>query len=86
MEPLRNDYPIEALEEKYSPGKACAVWNAFEEFSARLEAEGMNALYREIELPLLRVLFDMETEGFRADADVLRELSVQYTALSLIHI
>ena len=40
----------------------------------------MNALYREIELPLLRVLFDMETEGFRADADVLRELSVQYTA------
>ena len=80
LEPLRNDYPIEALEEKYSPGKACAVWNAFEEFSARLEAEGMNALYREIELPLLRVLFDMETEGFRADADVLRELSVQYTA------
>lgn len=79
LEPLKNDYPIEALTEKYASGKACAVWAAFEDMLSRLEREGAGALYREIELPLLRVLFDMELIGFRADADVLRELSVEYT-------
>lgn len=79
LEPLRNDYSIEVLTEKYSSGKACAVWNAFEDMSSRLEKEGMVSLYRNIELPLLKVLFDMELEGFRADAGVLRELSVQYS-------
>ena len=44
-----------------------------------LKAQGMEALYRDIELPLFRVLYDMEKTGFQVDADVLRDLGAQYT-------
>lgn len=80
LEPLKSDYSIEDLCEKYSHSTACAVWRAFEDMSARLERDGLWALYQDIELPLLRVLFDMELTGFKADAEALRELSVQYAA------
>lgn len=43
--------------------------------SAKLEDEGLMALYRDIELPLSRVLFLMETAGVRLDEKLLRELS-----------
>ncbi len=46
---------------------------------------GMTSLYREIELPLAEVLFDMEKTGVRVDAGVLdriaRETSVKIAAL-----
>lgn len=46
---------------------------------------GMTSLYREIELPLAKVLFDMEKTGVRVDAGVLdriaRETSIKIAAL-----
>ena len=41
--------------------------------------EGVDRLYREIELPLLQVLFDMEQEGFTADTQVLRDIGLRLT-------
>jgi len=47
---------------------------------ARMEARGMTALMVDMELPLTRVLFDMEKEGFLVDVQVLDDLSGQFTA------
>lgn len=38
----------------------------------------MQDLYYKVELPLTKVLFDMEIQGFKVDVDVLNQLSVQY--------
>ena len=44
-----------------------------------LKSENMLALMRDIEMPLLRVLFDMEREGFQVDGGVLTALGVKFT-------
>src|SRR5690606_23534095 len=41
----------------------------------QLDSTGVTALYREIELPLVRVLLDMEWEGIAIDRDHLARLS-----------
>ncbi|MCR5263348.1 MAG: DNA polymerase I, partial [Clostridiales bacterium] len=53
-----------------------------EKLSARLESEGTASLYRETELPLAYVLFDMETAGFRVDVAGLKEYSEKLSALA----
>ena len=47
-----------------------------------LEGQGMSELYRNVELPLPRVLFDMQNTGFLLDLDLLEKLKVRYTALA----
>jgi len=44
-----------------------------------LEAEGLTALYREVELPLVRVLARMEDRGIKVDVDVLGSISHDLT-------
>lgn len=44
-----------------------------------LEEEGMEALYRDIELPLVRVLFDMEVEGFQVDREPLIDMGHRFS-------
>ena len=44
-----------------------------------LNEKGLVSLYNEIELPLIKVLFDTETNGFTVDIDVLDALSKKYT-------
>lgn len=39
----------------------------------------MSALYNEIELPLVSVLFDMENSGFSVDINILKELQSKFT-------
>lgn len=47
---------------------------------AQMRERELSGLYRDMELPLQRVLFDMETLGFTVNPDVLRELGRQFTA------
>lgn len=47
---------------------ALAVSLCSDEMASRLEANGQMKLYREVELPLARVLAEMEHVGFRVDA------------------
>lgn len=47
-------------------------------FAPRLAAQGMASLLSEIELPLSRVLAEMENEGIRVDTDTLRALSDEF--------
>ncbi|MBR1820980.1 MAG: DNA polymerase I [Clostridia bacterium] len=46
----------------------------------QLEENGLERIYREVELPLAYVLRDMEREGFLVDADALRALGVEFKA------
>ena len=46
---------------------------------AQLAQDGMERLYRDIELPLVRVLFDMEVEGFQVDREPLVEMGQHFT-------
>lgn len=43
-----------------------------------LEKNAQQKLYREIELPLVECLYDMEVTGFKIDKDMLKSLSKQY--------
>lgn len=44
-----------------------------------LEKDGMLPLMRDVEMPLLYVLFDMEQAGFQVDKDALAALGAQFT-------
>lgn len=48
------------------------------EYLENLERMGMIKLYNELELPLSKVLFEMETEGFKVDMERLAELDKKY--------
>ena len=58
---------------------AAGVLTLAEKQKKQLEQEGMTALMRDVEMPLLYVLFDMEQAGFRVDGQVLSALGAEYT-------
>jgi len=47
-------------------------------FHAELDAQELGELYRTLEMPLIRVLIEMETNGIRVDADTLAEMSGRF--------
>ena len=63
-----------------SPENAAALYQLYLESSAALQAQEMDALYRDIELPLLHTLYAMETEGFCVDREELVRLGERYSA------
>lgn len=77
----------ESLEEvlleygKENSPPAYAVYALYENLFEKLKAEGMEKLYKEIELPLADVLFDMETAGFKIDVSALSETGEKYAAM-----
>ena len=49
----------------------------YDVLAAELEKSGQTKLYREIEFPLCRVLYEIEKEGFSVDVEALRAFSVK---------
>ncbi|MEA4870509.1 MAG: DNA polymerase I [Christensenella sp.] len=47
-----------------------------------LREANMMKLYDEMELPLAKVLFEMEREGFRVDREILKQLQIQFNEQS----
>ena len=45
---------------------------------AEIENQGLNKLYKDVELPLSDVLFDMEKTGFKVDLNVLNKIGEDY--------
>lgn len=45
----------------------------------KMKEENVEQIYNEIEIPLVKVLFDMESEGFKLDKKTLDELTEKYT-------
>lgn len=64
--------PLKAREYDLSGGNVTYEMSTlYSDFMAELEAQGMLKLYKEIELPLAKVLFDCEREGILVDKDEL---------------
>ena len=59
---------------------AAAVFRAWEEYGKELVGTPEEKLYRELELPLEEVLFDMERMGVRVDTTKFSEFSAAYLA------
>ncbi|MFH1725706.1 MAG: DNA polymerase I [Elusimicrobiota bacterium] len=60
--------------------RAAALWALRERLEAELPGKGLDTLYRDIELPMLDVLADMEDAGIALDADYLRGLRAEFEA------
>jgi len=58
--------------------QVCALRELHPRLLARLEADGLLPLFRDVEIPLTRVLSRMEREGVRIDEDKLEELADHY--------
>ena len=59
---------------------AASVLKLFSLLSEALKRDGIERLYREVEMPLMFVLRDMEESGFRVDAGYLKTLGDRYVA------
>ena len=59
---------------------AYAVKRAYEDVCARIHGTEEEKLYRELELPLSKVLFDMEQTGVRVDEGMFPAFSEKYSA------
>ncbi|MBQ4288681.1 MAG: DNA polymerase I [Clostridia bacterium] len=79
INPTMRDFSLSNLSLKYeTTGSAHALIGMKEKQAARIEKDGLTTVFDDIERPLLRVLYEMEVEGFRLDRKLLKELSVQY--------
>ena len=68
---LDNDDPVQAQEFRFS--HALAIDTLYKTMLPQLKEMGLGELYFDIELPLCRVLAEMEAAGFQVDAGALRE-------------
>ena len=76
LNPSQSDYPVSKLattflgktvEDEDAAGCAEALWHLRPLLTAELEKTGMDRLYQEIELPMCRVLYNMECRGILID-------------------
>lgn len=58
---------------EYAAEDADVTWQLYEILSKELQKEQMVQLFEEIEMPLVRVLAEMEIAGVRVDVDALRQ-------------
>lgn len=57
---------------------ADVTFRLVEAFRPRLEADGLMPLFRDVEMPLVHVLLDMERAGVRVDVPYLKKLSKEF--------
>lgn len=76
LNPQEKSYSLNAFTEESAAG----LYRLQESQRQALQADGLDTLYGQVELPLIAVLFEMEREGFRVDAHVLSELGAQFTS------
>ena len=85
LNPSQSDYPVSKLATNFlginvddADAGSCAeaVWYLQAELEQELKKQGMDKLYREIELPLCSVLYRMEKEGIAIDQPQLEQFSV----------
>ncbi len=78
------DVPLERIAE-YAAEDADITWQLYQVLAVKLRERGQEKLFNEVEMPLVRVLADMEREGIRLDTAALeafgRELGQELLAL-----
>lgn len=73
--------PPKTLQALASNADARALFTLCDQQQADLTDQGMSALYRDVEMPLMRVLLDMERTGFLVDKEALDKLGEKFTAM-----
>jgi DNA polymerase-1 len=68
------DVPVEQVAD-YAAEDADITWRLYEVFAPQLKQDGLEELFRGMEMPLVRVLADMEMEGIRLDVEALKVFS-----------
>jgi len=68
------DVPLEQVA-AYATEDADITWQLYEAFAPRLKEDGLEELFKDMEMPLVRVLADMEMEGIRLDVEALKVFS-----------
>ena len=63
---------------KTKDAPACSLFEIYEELKNKLAEEEVVSLYRDVELPLADVLYDMENAGFKVDVNALTETGKAY--------
>lgn len=58
---------------------ACSLIAIYDKLKEKLETEKVAKLYRDVELPLSDVLFDMETAGFKIDYSALNDIGEKFS-------
>ncbi len=76
INPLEKGYALD----RFTREDAAGILRLYHAQRAALEKTGMLEVMTRIEMPLARVLYDMETAGFRVDTAALEELGKQWTA------
>ncbi len=80
LNPSQSDYSVSKIAMQYLSrecasveDEAEAIWQLYPILQEELTGKGMDKLYEEIELPLCRVLYDMEKQGVAVDRGALEE-------------
>jgi DNA polymerase-1 len=68
---LFSDVPLEAAV-NYAAEDADITWRLYERFSKELDARKMRPLFEDLEMPLVKILADMELEGIALDTTRLK--------------
>jgi DNA polymerase-1 len=84
LEPTRNKYEVEQLLYDYAhidvtEADAADILLLARSMIERMKQANMEGLYQQIEHPLIRVLADMELEGFKVDKAMLQQLDVEFS-------
>src|SRR5690606_251696 len=94
IDPARRGYPLEELAEAEGlaarvegadglAADAAVVWELAERQRARLEGDGLTRLFREVELPLVDGLVQVERAGIKLDTARLAEIREKVVARTL---
>ncbi len=59
---------------------ACSLFEIEDEYKNKIERNNLHFLYYEVEIPLVKVLFSMENDGFNIDRQILDSLSEKYSS------
>ncbi len=68
------DVPVETIAE-YAAEDADVTWQLRNHFDPKLDKSAVRKLFEEVEMPLVKVLAEMEAEGINLDKKVLKDLS-----------
>ena len=58
---------------------ACNLYEFYNEYSVKIQDEKLQFLFNNVEIPLSKVLFSMENQGFKVDVEILETLKQKYT-------
>lgn len=79
INPSKRDFSMEKLADHYEVQKdACGLMEICRQQRQALEKNQLMSVLEDIEIPMAKVLFYMEKQGFRVDKNILEELKTSY--------